>query len=277
VQNLSRRLEVPRARDELRRLTETLNAMLQRIETSFKRITRFTADASHDLRTPVAVIRTIAEVTLRRPRTEGQYTEALSKILRTSIETTDLLEGLLTLARADAGATGMELHLIDLDEHVRKAQERAVLLAENKQLSITLNAPGAPVWVRADAIAMDRLLLILLDNAVKYTPDGGFCEIELLAASNEVQILVRDSGIGIAEHELSLIFERSYRTDRARSRDTGGAGLGLAIARWITEMHGGKITAESNLGVGSVFRVSLPVPRIAADHSGDASPVAAAV
>jgi heavy metal sensor kinase len=277
VQNLSRRLEVPRARDELRRLTETLNAMLQRIETSFKRITRFTADASHDLRTPVAVIRTIAEITLRRPRTESQYTEALSKILRTSIETTDLLEGLLTLARADAGATGMELHLIDLDEHVRKAQERAVLLAANKQLSIMLNAPGAPVWVRADAIAIDRLLLILLDNAVKYTPDGGFCEIELLAASKEVQILVRDSGIGIAEHELSLIFERSYRTDRARSRDKGGAGLGLAIARWITEMHGGKITAESNLGVGSVFRVILPAPRGTASHPTDVSPIAAAV
>ncbi len=261
VQNLSRRLEVPRARDELRRLTETLNAMLARIETSFKRITRFTADASHDLRTPVAVIRTIAEVTLRRPRTESQYMEALSKILRTSVETTELLEDLLTLARADAGTTGMELLLIDLDEHVKKAQERAVVLAADKQLNITLHAPGTPVWVRADAIAMDRLLLILLDNAIKYTPDGGFCEIELLAASSEIQILVRDSGIGIPEHELSLIFERSYRTDRARSRNTGGAGLGLAIARWITEMHGGAIEVQSRIGVGSVFRVSLPVPQ----------------
>jgi signal transduction histidine kinase len=99
----------------------------------------------------------------------------------------------------------------------------------------------------------------------------------LLAAPNEVQILVRDSGIGIPEHELSLIFERSYRTDRARSRDKGGAGLGLAIARWITEMHGGKITAESNLGVGSVFRVILPAPRGTAYHPTDAPPVAAAV
>lgn len=276
VQNLSRRLEVPRARDELRRLSETLNAMLERIETSFKRITRFTADASHDLRTPVAVIRTIAEVTLRRPRTESQYMEALSKILRTSVETTELLEDLLTLARADAGATGMELHLIDLDEHVKRAQERAVVLAADKQLNITLHAPGTPVWVRADAIAMDRLLLILLDNAIKYTPDGGFCEIELLTASSEIQILVRDSGIGIPEQELSLIFERSYRTDRARSRNTGGAGLGLAIARWITEMHGGAITAESHMGIGSVFRVSLPIPQDAALAPTNVAPVAAA-
>jgi heavy metal sensor kinase len=261
VQNLSRRLEVPHARDELRRLTETLNAMLQRIEISFKRITRFTADASHDLRTPVAVIRTVAEVTLHRPRTESQYTEALSKILQTSVETTELLESLLTLARADAGATGMELHLIDLDLHVKRAQERAVLLAANKRLNISLDAPGTPVWVRADAIAMDRLLLILLDNAIKYTPEGGSCGIELVAGAAEAQILVRDSGIGIPEGELGLIFERLYRTDRARSRATGGAGLGLAIARWITEMHGGTIEAESRLGVGSVFRVSLPVPQ----------------
>lgn len=261
VQNLSRRLEVPRARDELQRLTETLNAMLQRIESSFKRITQFTADASHDLRTPVSVIRTIAEVTLRRPRTENQYTEALSTILRTSIETTSLLDNLLTLARADAGTTGMELHLIDLDAHVRKAQERAELLATGKSLDITLNTPGTPVWVKADSIAIDRLLLILLDNAVKYTPAGGSCGIELVPGSQQTQIVVRDSGIGIPDSDVNLIFERSYRTDQARSRETGGAGLGLAIARWITEMHGGTISAESRVGAGSVFRVSLPTPR----------------
>ncbi|HEY0701934.1 MAG TPA: ATP-binding protein [Candidatus Acidoferrales bacterium] len=258
VDSLSQRLEVPRARDELRRLTEALNAMLERIDTSFKRITQFTADASHDLRTPVAVIRTLAEVTLRRPRSEQQYAEALAKILKTSEETTSLLENLLTLARADAGTTGMELRLIDLEIHVRKAQERALLLATNKNLDIHLRTPGRPVWVRADAIAIDRLLLILVDNAIKYTPDGGFCEIEMQPEADQVQILVRDSGIGIAEHELALIFERSYRTDRARSRETGGAGLGLAIARWITVMHGGTIAAESRLGTGSIFRVTLP-------------------
>jgi heavy metal sensor kinase len=263
VQNLSRRLEVPRARDELRRLTETLNAMLQRIETSFKRITQFTADASHDLRTPVSLIRTTAEVTLRRPRTESEYAEALDKILRTSVETTSLLDNLLTLARADAGTTGMELHLIDLDSHVKRAQERAVLLAAGKPLSITVRTPGTPVWVRADSIAIDRLLLILLDNAIKYTPEGGSCEIELLTELGQAQIVVRDSGIGIPKGELDLIFERCYRTDRARSRETGGAGLGLAIARWITEMHGGTIAAESRIGAGSVFRVSLPTPQAA--------------
>jgi heavy metal sensor kinase len=264
VDNLARRLEVPRARDELRRLTLALNAMLERIESSFKRITQFTADASHDLRTPLCVIRTVAEVTLRRPRTDQQYADALWKILHTSEETTNLLENLLTLARADAGTTGIELHLMDLNIHVRKAQQRALLLAANKSLDITVRTPGEPVWVRADSIAIDRLLLILLDNAIKYTPEGGFCEIELLARAQETQILVRDSGIGIPEHELTLIFERSYRTDRARSRETGGAGLGLAIARWITQIHGGSITAESHIGAGSLFRVCLPAARQAA-------------
>jgi signal transduction histidine kinase len=277
VDSLSQRLEVPPARDELRRLTEALNAMLERIETSFKRITQFTADASHDLRAPVSVIRMLAEVTLRRPRSEQRYTEALAKILRTSEETTSLLENLLTLARADAGTTGMELHWIDLNVHVRKAQERALSLAVSKSLDVSLSTPDRPVWVRADSIAIDRLLLILVDNAIKYTPGSGFCEIELLAEANQVHVVVRDSGIGIAEHELALIFERSYRTDRARSRETGGAGLGLAIARWITVMHGGTITAESRLGTGSVFRVTLPAGQEMAVHAPSEVPVAAAI
>src|SRR5580700_8154439 len=277
VDSLSQRLEVPRPHDELRRLTEALNAMLERIDASFKRITQFTADASHDLRTPVTVIRTVAEVTLRKSRTISQYTEALAKILRTSEETTSLLENLLTLARADAGAMGMDLLMIDLDIHVRRAQERAILLAGSKSLDIDLRTPGTPVWVRADSIAIDRLLLILLDNAIKYTPDGGFCEIELLPGPQQIEVVVRDSGIGIAENELSLIFERSYRTDRARSRETGGAGLGLAIARWITEMHGGTITAESQIGTGSLFRVILPTTQSSGKHTTDAAPVAAII
>ena len=258
AQNLSRRLEVPKARDELRRLTQTLNAMLHRIEASFNKITQFTADASHDLRTPVAVMRTTAEIALRRPRTIAEYRNALSKILATSVETSELLENLLTLARADAGALGMDMHRVDLGAHVRKAQERAALLSAEKNVDVTLEAPANPVWVTADAIAIDRLLLILLDNAVKYSPPGGRCEIALSQDQSEARISVRDSGIGIAQDDLKSIFDRFYRADRARSKNTGGAGLGLAIARWITELHGGMIAVESTPGAGSVFRVSLP-------------------
>ena len=258
VQNLARRMEVPKARDELRRLTETLNAMLERIEGSVKRMTQFTADASHDLRTPVAVVRATAEITLRRPRTAGEYRDALSRILETSVETSELLENLLTLARADAGAAAMDMRLVDLKLYVRKAKERALILSADKTLHFTARMPAEPVWVRADAIAIDRLLLILVDNAVKYTPAGGRCEIELSQDRGQADIAVRDTGIGISEVDLPSIFERFVRADRARSRETPGAGLGLAIARWITEMHGGTIAVESKIGAGSVFRVRLP-------------------
>jgi signal transduction histidine kinase len=141
---------------------------------------------------------------------------------------------------------------------VRKAQERAALLSAEKTLSFTAQTPPAPVWVKADALAIDRLLLILVDNAVKYTPPGGRCQIELSEDRGNAQIAVRDTGIGISKVDLERIFERFTRADRARSRETPGAGLGLAIARWITEMHGGTIGAESMVGRGSVFYVRLP-------------------
>ena len=147
---------------------------------------------------------------------------------------------------------------VDLAAHLRRAQERAAFLSPDKHVDVSLEAPSTPVWVQADAIAIDRLLLILLDNAVKYTPSGGHCEIALSRNESHAQISVRDSGIGIAEADLKNIFDRFYRADRVRSKNTGGAGLGLAIARWITELHGGIIAVESTPGAGSVFRVSLP-------------------
>jgi len=258
IENLSRRLDVPRPRDELRRLTETLNAMLGRIETSFRRVTQFTADASHDLRTPVAVIRTTAEIALRKSRSDEEYREALSRILDTSIETSGLLENLLMLARADAGAAELEMHPLDLGNHVKKAREQGAILAATKSLNFTLQVPDAAVMVRADAIAIDRLLLILVDNAVKYTPFGGCCEIALTTSETEAHISVKDTGVGIEAAELESIFERFHRADKVRSRETAGAGLGLAIARWIASVHGGSITAESSAGAGSVFHVRLP-------------------
>jgi heavy metal sensor kinase len=262
AQNLSQRLEVPRAKDELRRLTVTLNAMLDRIQASFNKITQFTADASHDLRTPVAVIRTSAELALRKQRTQLEYREALHQILSASIETSELLENLLSLARADAGVLALELHPLELGEHVRKVQERAVLLSADKALDIKLQAPPDPVWVKADALSLDRLLLILVDNAIKYTPRGGRCEIALSQDQGNARITVSDSGIGIGKEDLQHVFDRFYRADRARSRNIRGAGLGLAIARWITDLHGGNIVVESTPGAGSTFRISLPVAQM---------------
>jgi len=258
AQNLGRRLELPKAHDELRQLTETLNAMLDRIEHSFHRITQFTADASHDFRTPIAIIRTTSEIALRRPRTHPEYREALSRILKTSIETSELLENLLTLARADAGVAALDMRILDLAASVRRAQDRALALSVEKPLQFTAQLPPAPVWVNANSVAIDRLLLILIDNAVKYTPAGGRCAIELSHDCGEAHIAIRDTGIGVSPSDLDRIFERFTRADVARSRETPGAGLGLAIARWITEVHGGTIAAESHLGLGSVFHVRLP-------------------
>jgi len=258
VDNLSRRLEIPEPHDELRRLTETLNSMLERIETSFRRIARFTADASHDLRTPITIIRATAEIALRKRRTEPEYQEALTRVLQTSVETSGMLENLLALARADAGAGGLEMHTLDLTAHVRKAQERAAVLAAAKSVSLIALVPDTTVLVRADTVAIDRLLLILLDNAVKYTAPGGRCEIELEKSENEAHIVVRDSGVGIETNELELVFERFHRCDQARSPETPGSGLGLSIARWIASVHGGSIRAASTIGVGSEFLVTLP-------------------
>ncbi len=258
VDNLSRRLEVPKPYDELRRLTETLNAMLGRIESSFHKITQFTADASHDLRTPVAVMRATAEIALRKPRTQPEYEAALSRVLQTSVETSAMLENLLMIARADAGAAGLEMHPVDLKNHIRRAQEHGEILAATKSLSFSSQLPDSEVLVKGDAIAIDRLLMILIDNAVKYTPPGGRCEIALTMSETEAHIEVKDSGVGIESEDLESIFERFYRADKTRSREISGAGLGLAIARWIANVHGGSTSAESVIGTGSVFRVKLP-------------------
>jgi heavy metal sensor kinase len=259
VQNLSGRLAVPPANDELRRLSETLNAMLGRIEASVKRLTQFTADASHDLRTPVALIRTSAELALRRPRTEDEYRDTLSRILATSEETTHLIENLLTLARADAGAADLHFGDIDLVPHLEKIAGETGILAAGKGIQVTSGLTAGPVQVSADPAAIERLLLIVIENAIKYTPHGGKIELNLSNGTGSARIEIRDSGIGISDKDLPHIFERFYRADQARSREPGGSGLGLAIARSIVDLHGGLIEAQSTLGNGSVFRITLPI------------------
>jgi len=262
VQDLSGRLAVPPANDELRRLSETLNGMLARIEASVKRITQFTADASHDLRTPVALIRTSAELALRRSRTEDEYRETLARILSTSEETTHLIENLLTLARADAGAADLHFDVVDLLPQVEKVSAEAVILAAGKSIEIQKQLPPGPIQISADPAAIERLLRIVLENAVKYTPQGGRVELSLSNGAGNARIEVRDNGIGISEKDLPHVFERFYRADQARSREPGGgSGLGLAIARWIVDMHRGTIEAQSTLGSGSVFRMTLPIAK----------------
>jgi heavy metal sensor kinase len=257
-QNLSSRLPVPLPRDELRRLTETLNEMLGRIEASMRKVTQFTADASHELRTPLALLRTTAEVALRRHRTEEDYRETLESILAASEEMTVLLENLLRLARADAGAEAFEFRRVDLIRCLRKVQEQGAILAEPKAIRVAGDFEEEPVWIDADAAAIERLFLIFIDNAVKYTPRGGEISLQCHKADDAALVEIRDTGIGVAGKDLPRIFDRFYRADPARSREQGGVGLGLSIANWIVEKHGGAIDVESAPGMGSVFQVHLP-------------------
>jgi heavy metal sensor kinase len=257
--NLSDRLEKLSTGDELQRLSDTLNEMLGRIEHAFVRVTQFTADASHELRTPIALIRTEAEIVLRRSRGDGEYREALRHILLEAERSTALVEELLTLARADSGRETLRIASVDLSTIVREAGEQWQELMATRNLTFSRKTTGAKVSVLGDRNALQRLLTLLLDNAVKYTPAPGTIELQLETRGSSAIIRVRDSGIGIAVEEQPKIFERFYRVDKARSRDLNGAGIGLAIAQWIVQQHQGSITVESAPGRGSTFVVELPL------------------
>lgn len=259
AQNLASRLIVPRTGDELQRLTETLNGMLERLEQAFRRITQFTADASHELRTPVALMRTRAEIVLRRSRSEEEYRETLRQILEDLQRTSVLIENLMLLARADSGAQALERARLNMVESLQEACLEGRALAQSKQISLQAELPEAPVWVNGDASSLLRLFLILLDNAVKYTPPRGRITVSLNSNPGCAVAEVRDTGLGISAEDLPHIFERFFRADPARSRQTGGAGLGLAIGKWIAEAHGGTVNAQSKPGEGSVFQVRIPL------------------
>lgn len=258
-QNLSQRLEVPRAADELQRLTVTLNAMLERIESSVMRIRQFTANASHDLRTPLSLIYTHAELALRRMRSESEYRESLSRILSVSEETAQLVDALLTLARADAGAGNLHFAEIDLTSLLQKMAAQVSVMTHSKGLSFSARLCQTPLLVNGDSAALESLFRAVLDNAVKYTPAGGFVRLSSRFSSAEVTIEIEDSGVGIAQEDLTRIFDRFFRADQARSREVPGSGLGLSIARWIAETHKGRIEVQSALGSGSDFRIILPL------------------
>ena len=261
VRNLSERLEVPHAKDELRRLTETLNAMLDRIEASVKRITQFTADASHDLRTPLALIRTNAELALRRPRSESEYQETLCRILATSEETTELIEKLLMLARADANVVQFRLQAISLYPVLQRVAQNAKVLCLGKGIIFSESVVPYTHSILGDQASLERLFLSILENAVKYTPSGGHVQLGLRLENDQALVEISDTGMGISEKDLPHVFERFYRADQVRSRETRGSGLGLAIAKWIAERHGGTINLQSQAGQGTTVRVYLPLAR----------------
>jgi heavy metal sensor kinase len=257
--NLSSRLQRLNTGDELQRLSDTLNDMLARIESAFLRISQFTADASHELRTPISLIRTEAEIALRKSRDEAEYQESLRHILQEAERTTSLIEELLSFARVDAGRESLDIRRMNVGDTVRQIAANWQHAMASRQMHFTSKVPIGDVYVAGDMTALSRLLNILLDNAVKYTPSPGTIDLILEAKDKSALITVRDSGIGISDEDRPRIFERFYRADKARSRELGGSGLGLAIAEWIVTQHLGKVTIESTPGQGSSFLVTLPL------------------
>jgi heavy metal sensor kinase len=255
---LSRRIDVPATGDELQRLSETLNEMLARLETAFAETTRFTADASHELRTPVSIIRTSAEVALRRPRSAETYCQALEVILREAERTSALVQDLLVLTRADAGVDTLQRAPVDLGSLLEGLRTSMLARGDRGGIEVRVEVPGGPVIIEGDAAALGRLMLILVDNAVTYSPAPGLVRVWLRAESGGVVLGVDDSGMGIAGEDLPRVFDRFYRADKARSRESGGAGLGLSIAKGIVERHAGCITIESEAGKGCRVRVEIP-------------------
>jgi heavy metal sensor kinase len=258
--SLHRRLALPMERDELGRLAETVNQMMTRLERSFSALRRFTADASHELKTPLTVVRAGVERAITRPDLPQETLAALEETLQEVNRMTELLDSLLTLARADEGRADLHRELVDLRTIIEEAGETGELLAEHAGVTIEIRMPPDPLVLAVDRSRMRQLALNLIENAVKYTPRGGQVSVELGASDGRVLLSVADTGIGIAPGDLPQIFDRFWRADSARTRtgERPGTGLGLAICKWIAEAHGGTIEAQSRPGRGTTFTVTLP-------------------
>jgi two-component system OmpR family sensor kinase len=258
--SLHRRVAVPRSGDEMARLALTVNGMLARLEKSFASLHRFTADASHELKTPLMVLRAGVERALVHPGTPGEILQSLDETLAQINQMTEMVESLLTLARADEGRAPLAVEESDLRDLLSDVTETAGMLGESAGITVSSRMPDQPVRLAVDRHRIQEMLLNLITNAIKYTPSGGTVALSLADQDGVVSFTVLDSGIGIAPGDLPHIFDRFWRADPARSR-TGqhpGTGLGLAITKWIAEAHGGSITVQSRPGRGTLFTVSLP-------------------
>lgn len=266
AENLDRRLPVFNSSDELGKLAATFNELLGRLQSSFTQQRQFMADASHELRTPLQVMRTAAEVTLEQPqRNESEYREALAIIDQQTARLARIVEDMFTLARADAGRRELRLRDFYLDELISETTRAAALLAEQKGITVEC-AQKQEIRYRGDEDLLRQMILNLLDNAIKYTPSGGQVRLQLGQEGSKYVITVTDTGSGIPIEEQQRIFERFYRTDKARFRTEqnnkaigSGAGLGLSIARWIAEAHNGSLALLHSDQTGSTFVASLAV------------------
>jgi heavy metal sensor kinase len=260
AENLSSRLDVTNSRDELGRLATTINDLLARLESSFNEQQRFIADASHELRTPLAVLRGETEVALGRTRNIEEYQQSLWLIQDEAERLSRIVEDLFILARQPINTrAALSNERVSLNDAVSNCARAAQVLASRKGVRLNLENDGPSITLNGDEELIKRLILNLLDNAVKYTPAGGRISLSLARQNGNAEIVVRDTGIGIPQTDQARVFDRFFRVDKARARSLGGAGLGLSIAQWIVEVHGGEISVASVPGEGSTFTVLLPL------------------
>ncbi len=261
----SKRLDVrivpPRSDNEISRLASALNEMIARLDKSFRQIERFSADASHELKTPLTAMRGEAEVALMSEKTPQEYQETLRSVIEETERLSSIVTNLLLLARADANQVKLRQEEVSLDEIAMSAYEGVESLARRKRISLNI-ADMDETPLLGDSLWLQQLAANLLQNAVNYTPEGGSVTLSVRREAVEGEVfavlVVEDTGRGIPEEHLPHIFDRFYRVDTGRNREQGGSGLGLNITLWIVESHGGTIDVKSAAGQGSTFTVRLP-------------------
>jgi heavy metal sensor kinase len=256
IDNLSERLPDPHMRDEIGELTQVLNSMLARLESAVATLAQFAADASHELRTPLSVIRTSAELALRRERSAEGYQDALREVAAEAVRMTQLVEDLLMLARHDAALAEAPANPVDVRDVIRDVCLELQWLSEARGVHLRTNLPAEPALVSGHRPALHRLFLTLVDNALKYSPGGSDVRVTVAHGGPGASVAVEDRGAGIAPEDVPHIFQRFYRANR--SRGDGGHGLGLSLAQSIARVHGARIEVQSEPGAGSAFRVHFP-------------------
>jgi heavy metal sensor kinase len=261
AEQLHDRLSLENSTVEVDQLRDAFNETLARLERSFDQLRRFTADASHELRTPLTALRSVGEVGLRRAGSPAEYREVIGTMLEEVDRLTRLSDELLALARGDAGRPPLRSESLDLSALAGEVADELQVLAEERGQTLTCDRDG-PLLVRGDRLTLRQALLNLLDNAIKYSPGGARIGVVAGRRADRAFVEVRDEGPGIAPEHRERVFERFYRVDPSRSREMGGTGLGLSLARWAAEAHAGKVELETEVGKGSTFRLVLPLAAV---------------
>lgn len=271
TQDLSQRLNLNLPNDEVGRLAATFDQMLDRLEAGFELQKRFIGDASHEMRTPLTILKGDVEVALIRPRSAEEYCQTLEMVNQTTNRLTGLVEELLLLARADNKQYPLQLEQFDLVELLAREIHHLSPTAQAKNIALTFNAPPI-LFIMADFDKLIRLFTNLIDNAIKYSEPGDSVSVTITPQSDQVQVTVSDTGPGIPPEHLPHLFDRFYRVDKARARkladpsEAGGVGLGLSIAQWLVELHNGTIDVASEVGCGTTFTVCLPLEPMSSDR-----------